>query len=112
MEFTTLNGVNVSGVSISDIECIINLRNDWKYILKTIGEPLNLEYICKVYSEVARNEALEWGILRNGKVGISRISYIPPIPDKNDVESELNKIFNLPTRGIKNIAATRSNRKI
>lgn len=94
---TILNGVNVSGVSISDIECIINLRNAWKYMLKTIEEPLSLDYICKVHSEVARNEALEWGVLRTGRVGISGTSYIPPIPDKNDVELELNKIFNLPT---------------
>lgn len=94
---TILNGVNVSGVSISDIECIINLRNAWRYMLKTIEEPLTLEYICKIHAEVARNEALEWGVLRTGRVGISGTSYIPPVPDKNQVKLELNKIFNLPT---------------
>lgn len=94
---TILNGVNVSGVSISDIECIINLRNAWRYMLKTIEEPLNLEYIYKTHSEVARNEALEWGVLRTGRVGISGTSYIPPVPDKEQVEIELNRILNLPT---------------
>ena len=94
---TILNGVNVSGVSINDIECIINLRNGWQYMLKTIEESLNLEYICKIHSEVAKNQALEWGVLRNGKVGISGTSYIPPIPDKDDVELEVNKILNLNT---------------
>ncbi|SHJ47037.1 Fic family protein [Paramaledivibacter caminithermalis] len=94
---TILNGVNVSGVSISDIECIINLRNGWRYMLKTVEEPLTLEYICKIHAEVARNEALEWGVLRTGRVGISGTSYIPPVPDKEQVEIELNKIFNLPT---------------
>ncbi|SKC90483.1 Fic family protein [Maledivibacter halophilus] len=94
---TILNGVNVSGVSISDIECIINLRNAWRYMLKTIEEPLTLEYICKIHAEVARNEALEWGVLRTGRVGISGTSYIPPVPDKDQVELELNKILNLPT---------------
>lgn len=94
---TILNGVNVPGVSIGDIECIINLRNAWNYLLKTIEQPLTLDYICKINGEVARNEALEWGKLRTGKVGISGTSYIPPIPKKADVENQLDKLFNLST---------------
>jgi len=94
---TILSGVNVAGVSINDIECIINLRNAWQYMLKTIEEPLTVECICKIHAEVARNQALEWGALRTGKVGISGTSYIPAVPNKHDVEIELNKILGLPT---------------
>ena len=94
---TILSGVNVPGVSIDDIECILNLRNAWRLLLRTIQEPLTLYYICKIHGEVARNEALEWGSLRTGKVGISGTSYIPPIPDKQDVEKQLKEILGLPT---------------
>lgn len=94
---TILSGVNVLEVSISDIQCIINLRNAWQYMLETIQEPLTLECICKIHADVARNEALEWGVLRTGIVGVSGTSYIPPVPNKEQVELELNKILNLPT---------------
>lgn len=94
---TILNGVNVPGVSIDDIECILNLRNAWRYLLRTIEEPLTLDYICKIHGEVARNEALMWGELRTGKVGISGTSYVPPIPDKTEVENQLKEILSLPT---------------
>lgn len=100
---TILKGVNVSGVSINDIECIINLRNAWKYMLKTIEQPLTLDYICSINAEVARNEALEWGVLRNGRVGISGTSYVPPVPEKTDVENGLQQIFNLNTASSKSI---------
>ena len=94
---TILNGVNVPGVSIDDIECILNLRNAWRLLLKTIEKPLTLDYVCKIHGEVARNEALEWGELRTGRVGISGTSYIPPIPIKENVESELSEILSLST---------------
>lgn len=94
---TILNGVNVPGVSIDDIECILNLRNAWKLLFKTVEEPLNLDYICKIHGEVARNEALEWGSLRTGRVGISGTSYVPPIPIKDDVEQQLSEILKLST---------------
>lgn len=94
---TILNGVNVSGVSIDDIECILNLRNAWKYLLRTIEKPLTLDYICKIHGEVAKNEALEWGTLRTGRVSISGTSYLPPIPDRQEVEKHLKEILSLPT---------------
>lgn len=100
---TILNGVNVPGVSIDDIECILNLRNAWKLLLKTIEEPFNLDYICKIHYEVARNEALEWGKLRTGNVGISGTAFVPPIPNKENVKSELERILNLSTNTSKAI---------
>lgn len=94
---TILNGVNVPGVSIDDIECILNLRNAWRLLLKTIEEPLTLDYICKIHGEAARNQALAWGTLRTGRVGISGTSYIPPIPDKKEIGKQLKEILSLPT---------------
>ena len=42
---------------------------------------------------IARNEALAWGTLRTGTVGISGTDYMPPVPVKEIVEQELHAIM-------------------
>lgn len=101
---TILDGVSVSNLKISDVECILNLRDAWRYLLNNVKNPFNLGYVCKINSYVARNEALEWGVLRNGRVGISGTDYIPPIPVKEDVIEKINNInsiANFTERAIK-----------
>lgn len=94
---TILSGVNVPSVRIDDIQAILNMRDSWKYLLNTITEPLTLEYICKLNEYIARNEALEWGTLRTGTVGISGTDYIPPIPEYEKAKAELENILNADT---------------
>ena len=91
---TILNGVNVPNVQLDDIQAILNMRDAWKYLLNTIDEPITFEYWCKLNEYIARNEALEWGKLRTGTVGISGTDYMPPIPNREDVERELFEILN------------------
>lgn len=90
---TILNGVNVPNVQLDDIQAILNMRDAWRYLLKTVNVPLTVEYICKLNDFIARNEALEWGKLRYGNVGISGTDYKPPIPKFEDVERELEAIL-------------------
>ena len=90
---TILSGVNVPNVNLDDIQAILNMRDAWRYLLNTIDEPLTVEYICKLNGFIARNEALEWGTLRNGNVGISGTDYKPPVPDFSAVERELSEIM-------------------
>lgn len=94
---TILEGVNVPNVRIDDIQAILNMRDSWKFLFNTVSAPLNLDYICKLNEFIARNEALEWGTLRTGSVGISGTDYIPPIPDKEKVITELESILNADT---------------
>ena len=91
---TILNGVNVPNVRLDDIQAILNMRDAWKYLLSSIDEPLTLDYICKLNEYIARNEALEWGKLRTGTVGISGTDYEPPIPQLEAVKQELSVILN------------------
>ena len=86
---TILNGVNVPNVRLDDIQAILNMRDAWKYLIETIEDGLTYEYMCKINEFVARNEALEWGKLRTGNVGVSGTDYIPPIPSRKKVEEEL-----------------------
>ncbi len=90
---TILNGVNVPNVLLDDIQAILNMRDAWRYLLNTVDAPLSVEYMCKLNEFIARNEALEWGKLRNGNVGISGTDYKPPIPELTSVERELNAIL-------------------
>lgn len=101
---TILNGVNVPNLKLDDIQCILNLRDAWKYVIATIEEEFNLDYICKINEYVARNESLQWGLLRTGKVLISGTEYIPDIPEENDVRERIKEILeieNITTRAIK-----------
>ena len=90
---TILEGVNVPSLKLDEINCILNLKDAWNYVLTNINSEINLDFICKVNSYVSRNESLEWGVLRNGKIGINGVDYIPDIPIKEDVINNINKIL-------------------
>ena len=94
---TILNGINVPNVQLDDIQAILNMRDAWRYMLGTIDEPVTLGYMCKLNEFIARNEALAWGTLRSGIVGISGTDYEPPIPTADSAESELQNIINADT---------------
>ena len=93
---TILNGVNVPNVQLDDIQAILNMRDAWKFLLNTINEPLTFDYWCKINEYIARNEALEWGKLRTGTVGISGTDYEPPIPEHKKVFQEFEAIIYNP----------------
>lgn len=94
---TILNGVNVPNVQLDDIQAILNMRDVWRFLLQTVDDPLTLEYICKLNGFIARNEALEWGKLRTGTVGISGTDYMPFIPSQDAVENDLAAILDNDT---------------
>ena len=91
---TILNGINVPNVQLDDIQAILNMRDAWRFLLNTVNETVTLEYWCKLNEYIARNEALEWGKLRTGSVGISGTDYEPPVPEKKKATDELNGILN------------------
>ena len=90
---TILEGVNVPNLKPDEINCILNLRDAWNYVLSHIDDPLNLDFICQINAYVSRNESLEWGVLRTGKIGINGVDYVPPIPDKQAVISQIETIL-------------------
>ena len=90
---TILNGVNVPNVQLDDIQAILNMRDAWRFLLETISQPVTLSYTCKLNEFIARNEALEWGKLRTGNVGISGTDYTPPVPSQEAAERALNDIL-------------------
>ena len=100
---TILEGVNVPTLKLDEINCILNLRDAWNYTLTNIDAEVNLNFICKVNSFVSRNESLEWGVLRNGKVGINGVDYIPDIPNEKDIINNIENILKEKSTTLKSI---------
>ncbi len=90
---TIIDGAVVNGISVDDIQTVLNLRDGWRFIINSVDAPLSLEYICKVNEYVSRNESLEWGVLRKGTVGAG--DFIPTVPVKEDVLKEIDRIVKM-----------------
>ncbi len=90
---TILDGVNVPGVRLDDIQAILNMRDAWQYQLAHLDDTVDVAYLCQLNGFIARNEALAWGKLRTGRVAISGTGYLPPIPVEETVENELRAIL-------------------
>lgn len=90
---TIIDGAVVNGIAVDDIQTVLNLRDGWKYCIETVDQPLTLEYICKINEFVSRNESLQWGVLRTGKVGVGE--FIPSVPVLADVLKEIERINNV-----------------
>lgn len=94
---TILQGVNVPSVQLDDIQAVLNMRDVWRFLLASMDEPITFEYWCKLNDFIARNEALEWGRLRTGSVGISGTDYMPPVPSDYQARAELDAILTSDT---------------
>lgn len=98
-----LEGINVLNLKIDEIQCILNLRDAWKYVINNIKEEFNINFICKINELVARNESIEWEVLRSGNVQITGTEYIPDVPEEEVVKrqiAEILKIKNTTERAI------------
>ena len=89
---TILDGANVPSLRLDKINCILNLRDAWNFVLSNIDEAITIDFICKINSFVSRNESLEWGVLRTGKVGINGVDYIPDIPNEAKIIADIKNI--------------------
>lgn len=92
---TILEGVNVPNLKIDEIQCILNLKDAWKYVINNIDKKFDIEFICKVNELVVRNESIAWGVLRQGEVQITGTDYIPEIPNIEQVQQQINNILKI-----------------
>lgn len=92
---TILEGVNVPNLKIDEIQCILNLKDAWKYVINNINKKFDIDFICKVNELVARNESIAWGVLRQGEVQITGTDYIPEIPNIEHVKQQINNILKI-----------------
>lgn len=81
-------------VDIADVSTVLNLKHAWQFILTHLENKIDLDFIKAVHNEVAKDEALSWGKLRTGNVGISGTDYVPPIPSETQVLKKLEYFEN------------------
>jgi len=84
----------VQNLPVDDVEKILNLREAWRFVLNTLDEPLELDWLCRLHGFVGRGEALNAGYLRDGDVGIAGTSWQPPLPHKAEITQGLDTILN------------------
>jgi len=107
---TLLDGVTVGGHKISDQEQILNLAESSKTLLSLVKSnkfTLNKKTFCTLHAQVAKNEALEWGVFRgegqevnfSPKVSLGEKGVYTPIPTEKDA-ANLNKQFEMGLRAL------------
>lgn len=82
---TIIDGLGVDGVSIDDINVIVQLKRGWQYIINSTEE-FNLEFLKRINKIVALQESLDPGRLRIGNGGVSTIKgeFTPPTVNVNN----------------------------
>jgi Fic family protein len=85
----------LKNADIHAINVILNLKHAWQMLLRNIDSRLDLNFLKDVHKEVARGEAIEWGVLRTGAIGIGGTGYIPPIPDEKTAQDELGLLLQI-----------------
>lgn len=77
---TLLEGITVGGHKLSDEQQILNQNRSVNLLYSMLEENtfvLNKEILCSLHAKVARDEALSWGVFRNGNVNIGGTDYLP-----------------------------------
>ena len=91
-----LENSKLYGVNSEDVLTVTNLRNAWRYIVENMDNDITKETIMTLYSKVAYNQAIDWGIFRYGQVGITGTNYTPidPREEPGRLESLFDKTLN------------------
>lgn len=87
------NGI-VDKMKVSDIQKILNLKHAWEFILdeNVILAPSDLSLISHIAKLVNEDLVSTGGNIRLTNVIIGGSSYVPPIPDKDEVKKQIKDI--------------------
>ena len=78
---TLMEGVTVGGRRVEDAEQVLNQARSWRELITRVEQGTfrsDRATFEALHALVARNEALEWGTLRTGPVGIAGTAHEPP----------------------------------
>lgn len=93
---TIIDGMGVSGVSIDDINVIVQLKRGWQYIINQ-KQKLSLEMEKDINKIVALHDALIPGEIRSGNVEVAiseEDTYKPTIPNENAEQEYFRQLMN------------------
>lgn len=86
------DGGNVGRLRVDEIVTINNLKHAWQFILNTIEQKADFNYLCSINALVGSNLVENAGNLRSGDVRIGGTNWKPSLPSKVTFEEELEKI--------------------
>ncbi|WEV52124.1 Fic family protein (plasmid) [Lactobacillus sp. ESL0731] len=92
---TIIDGMGVNGVSVDDINVIVQLKRGWQLAIN-YDQPFGLDFEKEINKIVARDTAAFPGYLRNGSGGVEtyRGEFTPPMINEQKEKSFLNSILN------------------
>lgn len=93
---TIIDGFGVDGVSIDDINTIVQLKRGWQYIIND-PEPLTFDKMKSINKIVALHDALEPGEIRTGTSQVilaSDNTYTPSIPNEAKEKEYFEELMN------------------
>ncbi len=105
---TLLDGITVGGHKLSDEQQILNQNRSVELLFTMLDNDtfsLSKDVLFQLHTEVAKDEALTWGLFRDGNVNIGGTDYLPPDASRLDKLFEegvlsLNKITHPILRGL------------
>lgn len=86
---------NVSGMSASDVQKILNLKHAWEFVLDkdVISYPTDYSILCHIAKLVNEGFYQDGGRIRGVPVIISGTNYIPPLPIESMVKENIEAIL-------------------
>lgn len=89
-----IDGITVNGVSIDDINTIIQLKRGWQFAIN-YPKPISLELEKELNKIIARDTAAYPGHLRNGSgvVDTYRGEFQPPMANKDQEQKYLDELL-------------------
>ncbi len=96
---TLMDGITIGGHKISDVQQVLNIKDSWIMLLDHIKNgqfTVSKEMFLDINGLIAREEALEWGKFRTGKVGIAgtKVYKAPDWPELGRIfDDELEEIL-------------------
>ncbi len=94
--YSFMNNVNTGNISIDDMLKLKGLKDAWEYVLNTVGEDLNIDYVKKIHFEICKGQNVSpLGEFRDSGVGITGTSWRPKLPSECDYETELEGILQI-----------------
>ena len=86
------DGGNVGRLRVDEIVTINNLKHAWQFILSTIEQKADFNYLCSINALVGSNLVENAGNIRSGEVRIGGTNWKPALPDKDVFKQQMEKI--------------------
>lgn len=91
-----MNNVNTGKISVDDMLKLKGLKDAYVYVMDSLDEELDIDYIKKIHFEVCKGQnILPLGDFRNRGVGITGTSWRPKLSSECDYTALLQEILKI-----------------